>query len=547
MNWLVLGEKQFFLDNKRSQVPKTPSKFEDQSINWIASNQRDIFINKPNGELASIGSTGIFKSLEQITYVCSGYYHFLALGVSGKVYSWGKTTGLGCLGHGDNKDLNIPTEIEILTSKNIKRIYCGNYFSLALSENGDLYSFGNNQNADLGNSSQERSISSPTCYHKNVVDVYAGLSWNTFLKYKDGHFTAHGHNSDGSCGIKTGQTAIRTPQTVPFPCKNSEILKISSGLCHSLALNKNGELYGCGDASPIGMSSHYNKFTKHDKFKDIAVKDISCSENSSLIITQEGEVYLGNNMFNKLAYKLEQPLCAIRGNKSGSFFLKIEAKDITNDLVQLRKSGYGADLEICGEKVHSFWLSVRLNSEYNKEMSDFFSTFTNQEFKIFLNWCYQDQGYQTANQLRRVFEKYQINPKTKTIENDLLNLYKDEDSKDIDLLIKMDDDDDEQEEEEFEEIPVHKFILITRCGLFRNMFENIQEETTSIKDFSNKSIDSLEVFVKYLYTDKIELTADNDPELVVEELSDVVEYYQLNENCSFDQELHKIKKQFGLI
>ncbi|KAJ3432890.1 guanidine nucleotide exchange factor [Anaeramoeba flamelloides] len=488
MNWLILGEKQFFLDNKRSQVPKTPSKFEDQPINWIASNQRDIFINKPNGELVSIRSKGNFKSLEQITYVCSGYYHFLALGVSGKVYSWGKSTGLGCLGHGDNRDQNRPTEIKILTSKNIKRIYCGNYFSLALSENGDLYSFGNNQNADLGNGSQERFISSPTCYHKNVVDVYAGLSWNTFLKYKDGHFTAHGNNGSGSCGIKTGQTSIRTPQTVPFPCKNSEILKISSGLSHSLALNKNGELYGCGDATPIGMSSNYNKFTKHDKFKDIAVKDISCSENCSLIITQEGEVYLINNMFNKLDYKLEQPLCAIRGNKSGSYYFKIEAKDITNDLVQLRKSGYGADLEICGEKVHSFWLSVRLNSEYNKEMN--------------------------------------------------------EDSKDIDLLIKMDDDDDddEQEEEEFEEIPVHKFILITRCGLFRNMFENIQEETTSIKDFSNKSIDSLEVFVKYLYTDKIELTADNDPKLVVEELSDVVEYYQLNENCSFDQELHKIKK-----
>ncbi|KAJ3436095.1 btk-binding protein-related [Anaeramoeba flamelloides] len=109
----------------------------------------------------------------------------------------------------------------------------------------------------------------------------------------------------------------------------------------------------------------------------------------------------------------------------------------------------------------------------------------------------------------------------------LHDLFNDEDSKDFTLLIKNDED-----EDEYEEIPVHKIILLTRSGLFREMFENITEESKSVKDYSGKSIESIEILIKYFYTEKIELTADHDPLLIIEELEDSIEYYQLNENSN---------------
>ncbi|KAJ6250232.1 hypothetical protein M0813_16288 [Anaeramoeba flamelloides] len=552
MNWLVLGNKSLFLENEFSKIPKTPSKFKDEAIDWIASGEGMTYVNKPNGELVNLQQQTNLKNLEKIVKICAGYSHYLALGISGKVYSWGNSSSLGALGHDQSVDLREPKEIKALTDKKIKNIYCGNYFSLALSENGDLYSFGNNQNGDLGTGNRT-SVKNPTCFHKKVTDVYCGLSWNTFLKYEDGHFTAHGHNGSGSCGAGTQNTGMTSPQIVEFLCDNSEILNITSGLSHSLALNRNGELYGCG-ARETGMDQRSNKFIKHDKFNDIPVKNIACADNRSLILTKEGEVFVFNNSFQKMNYKMEDNYSHVFCDKSIGYYFKIALRGIIVDLDKLLKSGYGFDLEICGEKLHKFWLSVRLNSEYNKEMNDFFSKFTNQEFKTFLNWCYKGQGSKRTEELINVFEKYQIDPQTKTIENDLLKLYKDEESKDFNLLIKeddneeeYDDEDDNDDDDDFEELPVHKFILIARCGLFRDFFSNIKNETNSIKDFSGKSIDSIEIFLKFLYTDKIELTADHDPELVVEELSDAIEYYQLNDHCIFNYELKKIKKQFNLI
>ncbi|KAJ6230952.1 hypothetical protein M0813_06279 [Anaeramoeba flamelloides] len=80
------------------------------------------------------------------------------------------------------------------------------------------------------------------------------------------------------------------------------------------------------------------------------------------------------------------------------------------------------------------------------------------------------------------------------------------------------------------------------------MFDYVNEKynTNKVQDYTRKSIKSVEILIKYFYTDSIELTANENPELIVDELSDAVEYYQLNDQCDFESELLKIKKQFEL-
>ncbi|KAJ6236973.1 speckle-type poz protein [Anaeramoeba flamelloides] len=173
----------------------------------------------------------------------------------------------------------------------------------------------------------------------------------------------------------------------------------------------------------------------------------------------------------------------------------------------------------------------------------------------FLKWIYSDE----ISDLEKLEQSFNLLELTyppsvdNTLEKDIAQLYKDDDSKDFKILVNIEDEEEDNEDEEnkkenYEEIPVHKFILYTRSGLFRAMFDyvNEKENTNKIQDYTNKSIESLKILIKYFYTNSIELTTDQDPKLIVDELSDAVEYYQLNDQCNFELELNKIKKQFDL-
>ncbi|KAJ6247882.1 hypothetical protein M0813_18517 [Anaeramoeba flamelloides] len=77
-------------------------------------------------------------------------------------------------------------------------------------------------------------------------------------------------------------------------------------------------------------------------------------------------------------------------------------------------------------------------------------------------------------------------------------------------------------------------------------YVNEKDNINKIQDYTNVSIESLKILVEYFYTNSIELTVNQDPKLIVDELSDAGEYYQLNDKFYFKNELLKIKKQFDL-
>jgi alpha-tubulin suppressor-like RCC1 family protein len=73
--------------------------------------------------------------------VC-GFYHTVALTESGDVYTWGEGKQ-GALGHGDWETINMPRKVEGIS--NVTQISAGGSFSMALSKDGKLYSWGQNR------------------------------------------------------------------------------------------------------------------------------------------------------------------------------------------------------------------------------------------------------------------------------------------------------------------------------------------------------------------------------------------------------------------
>ena len=56
----------------------------------------------------------------------------------------------GRLGHGDCNDVFIPQAIDALAGKRVAKMACGDTHTLALTDTGELFSFGRNQNGQLG-------------------------------------------------------------------------------------------------------------------------------------------------------------------------------------------------------------------------------------------------------------------------------------------------------------------------------------------------------------------------------------------------------------
>ncbi|KAJ5076714.1 hypothetical protein M0811_00031 [Anaeramoeba ignava] len=74
---------------------------------------------------------------------------------------------------------------------------------------------------------------------------------------------------------------------------------------------------------------------------------------------------------------------------------------------------------------------------------------------------------------------------------------------------------------------VHKIILAARSELYRGLFTNSCDESNQVSDMSSKSDETIRLVLQFIYSNKMENV--NDP-LILSELFDVQEYYQLSSN-----------------
>ena len=78
---------------------------------------------------------------EKIVGISCGGAHTLALTESGNVFSWGWNS-LGQLGINNKTNQNIPIKVNLSNGVIIKSISCGYEHSLLLSTDGEIYAFG---------------------------------------------------------------------------------------------------------------------------------------------------------------------------------------------------------------------------------------------------------------------------------------------------------------------------------------------------------------------------------------------------------------------
>ncbi|KAJ6245374.1 btk-binding protein-related [Anaeramoeba flamelloides] len=450
--------------------------------------------------------------------------------------------------------------------------------------NGDqLYASGSNFDGRLGVGQNGGLVPMPVYVQDKVTKIFSGsVATNFFfITSKPDLLYGCGNNYYGQLGV--GSTGNLSTATAVKNFKGSEILTVSSGHYHSILITNEGKVYSCGYWIINGHDFDKAIFTLIPQLKEKRAVQLAIGFKQNLVLTDQNELYgwefndsqlsTESNNLNKLPTKINLPGFFANYLKSkdlvriacGSnvIFLYLDFKNtLLEDLRILFEHKKFCDCEIgkLGSKipVHKSLLECRTKLTIDQIQNKLFgekSTTNKEQTLIFLKWIYYDE-ISDLEKLEQTFNSLQLTfpPSVgNTLEKDIAQLYQDDDSKDFKILVKIKTDkeedlEDDDKELNYEEIPVHKFILLARSGLFRAMFDYVNEKdnTNKVQDYTHKSIESLEILIKYLYTDSIELTTNQDPELIVDELSDAVEYYQLNDQCNFGSELLKIKKQFDL-
>jgi len=126
-------------------------------------------------------------------------------------------------------------------------------YSLALKADGTVWAWGKNSCGQLGNGTDYTDDPVPQRVYglEEIVAISAGSSHALALK-ADGTVWAWGDNNKTKLGIGSEELKIHTPQQVKDPDGNSYlsgIVAISAGFDHSLALKDDGTVWAWGDNS----------------------------------------------------------------------------------------------------------------------------------------------------------------------------------------------------------------------------------------------------------------------------------------------------------
>jgi E3 ubiquitin-protein ligase HERC2 len=98
---------------------------------------------------SSLGIPGKINSDVDFVKVFCGAQFSIALSDNNKIYSWGKGEYFR-LGHGNEQNYNLPKLVENLSKEKITDVAVGTLHVLVATKNGDIYSWGDNDEGQTG-------------------------------------------------------------------------------------------------------------------------------------------------------------------------------------------------------------------------------------------------------------------------------------------------------------------------------------------------------------------------------------------------------------
>ncbi|XP_035991717.1 probable E3 ubiquitin-protein ligase HERC1 isoform X7 [Fundulus heteroclitus] len=171
----------------------------------------------------------------QVGQVACGLNHTLVVSADGTMV-WAFGDGdYGKLGLGNSTAKSSPQKVDVLCGLGIKKVACGTQFSVALTKDGKVYTFGQDRLIGLPEGrarNHNRPQQVPALSGIHIQDVAVGAE-HTLVLSSTGDVYAWGSNSEGQLGL--GHTNHVREPTLVAALQGKNINQISAGRCHSAA------------------------------------------------------------------------------------------------------------------------------------------------------------------------------------------------------------------------------------------------------------------------------------------------------------------------
>eukprot|EP00742_Colponemidia_sp_Colp-10_P010299 GILJ01011305.1.p1 GENE.GILJ01011305.1~~GILJ01011305.1.p1 ORF type:complete len:1240 (-),score=152.36 GILJ01011305.1:102-3821(-) len=272
--------------------------------------QRDVLIPKP---VSFPQSDRASDQPLRFAKIASGTSHTLVLTDGGEVWAWGDSSQ-GQLGLGEHvMSSRQPVPLSYLADVRVNIIACGHAHSAAVSEDGDLYTWGEGGCGRLGTGDQV-DYAYPTrlgkldtvqyieaaCGHQHSAAV--GMAGELYT-WGRGAFGRLGHGDEQNTLSAKIVTGIQG-----FP-----VSKVALGHSHSLAVTREGELYAWGDGGDgrLGHMPDPRTLVTSNVWKPRRVMElagrtviaVACGERHSAVVTENGQVFTwGRGDFGRLGH-----------------------------------------------------------------------------------------------------------------------------------------------------------------------------------------------------------------------------------------------------
>uniref|UniRef100_A0A7N6FBM7 HECT domain-containing protein n=1 Tax=Anabas testudineus TaxID=64144 RepID=A0A7N6FBM7_ANATE len=244
---------------------------------------------------------------QKITMVSSGRAHCVAINEQGQVFAWGAGEG-GQLGLGTTETVvRIPRLLKRLCDHQISQVMCGNQHCIALSRDGQLFTWGQNTSGQLGLGKGE-----PSKLFPHPLKSLAGIPLAQITAGGDHSFALSLSGAVFGWGKnRAGQLGLNDKQDRPVPChikflRSQKVVYISCGDEHTAALTKDGGLFTFGDGSwgQLGHGSTNNELLPRRvlELMGTEVSQIACGRHHTLaFVPSSGIVYaFGCNSYGQL-------------------------------------------------------------------------------------------------------------------------------------------------------------------------------------------------------------------------------------------------------
>eukprot|EP00301_Raphidiophrys_heterophryoidea_P022040 c6292_g1_i1.p1 GENE.c6292_g1_i1~~c6292_g1_i1.p1 ORF type:complete len:436 (-),score=95.26 c6292_g1_i1:316-1623(-) len=231
----------------------------------------------------------------RIVYVCAGFAHTLAVTDAGVAYGWG-SNDKGQLGLEGFTATYTPTVITGLMGKKVVRVSCGYDTSVAVTDRGLVYTFGDNSMGQLGLGHKRpmTGVSQVVALADTVI-VQAEAGWAHVLALDEqGVAYGWGDNSLGQLGLGFKDSPVLEVSPIER-LRDKGVYFLATGYFHSFVLTDSGMVYGFG-SNDHGQLGVYDKF---DRDIPVAVPllsmrnvtHISAGATHSIVATGNNRVY----------------------------------------------------------------------------------------------------------------------------------------------------------------------------------------------------------------------------------------------------------------